>query len=227
MRLPNGYGSVSKMSGNRRNSYRVRITIGRNDETGAVIQKSLGYYRTKDEALEALREYNANPYDLTAEKLTFSDVYSRWVKSDSFKELGEKAADHYRLAYEHCAPLHGLPILDIHLLQLQTLMDTCELDYTPKKYIRELCQKLFTFAERYGAVNDNPALRVDIGKRKRKISSSSPIKNKKNEQITLFDLELSKEPAVQEAQQSISEIDGMDGHEFEYFCAELMEKNGF
>ena len=28
MRLPNGFGSVHKLPGNRRNPYRVRITIG-------------------------------------------------------------------------------------------------------------------------------------------------------------------------------------------------------
>lgn len=31
MKLPNGYGSVTKLSGNRRNPYMARVTLGRDD----------------------------------------------------------------------------------------------------------------------------------------------------------------------------------------------------
>lgn len=41
MRLPNGYGGVVKLSGNRRRPYAARITTGwyNNDQTGKRIQK--------------------------------------------------------------------------------------------------------------------------------------------------------------------------------------------
>ena len=75
MRLPNGYGSVSKLSGNRRRPYIVRITAGWDDE-GKQLLKTLGYYPSKKEALQALVEYNAAPYDPTARKFSLTEVYN-------------------------------------------------------------------------------------------------------------------------------------------------------
>ena len=64
MRLPNGYGSVVKMSGKRRKPYMVRKTIGWHlDETkGRQIQdfQIIGYAETRAEGLRMLAEYNQN-----------------------------------------------------------------------------------------------------------------------------------------------------------------------
>ena len=64
MKLPNGYGSIIKLSGNRRKPYQVRITKGFTDE-GKQIYMYLGYFAKRDEALIALSEYNSSPYDIT------------------------------------------------------------------------------------------------------------------------------------------------------------------
>ena len=53
MRLPNSFGSIHKMSGNRRRPWCVRKTTGWN-EKGQPIYYYVGYYRTKAEAMEAL-----------------------------------------------------------------------------------------------------------------------------------------------------------------------------
>lgn len=75
MRLPNGYGSVVKMSGKRRKPYMVRKTIGWHlDETkGRQIQdfQIIGYAETRAEGLKMLAEYNQNPYDVNVAKVTF------------------------------------------------------------------------------------------------------------------------------------------------------------
>lgn len=75
MRLPNGYGSVVKMSGKRRKPYMVRKTIGWHlDETkGRQIQdfQIIGYAETRAEGLRMLAEYNQNPYDVNVAKLPF------------------------------------------------------------------------------------------------------------------------------------------------------------
>ena len=73
MKLPNGYGSVTKLSGNRRNPYMARVTLGR-DDYGRLVRKTLGYYHTRKEALSALANYNRDPYDLAAEPGEFSDL---------------------------------------------------------------------------------------------------------------------------------------------------------
>ena len=75
MRLPNGYGSVIKMSGKRRKPYAARKTAGwhYDKEKDKQIQDFviIGYAETRAEALQLLSNYNNNPYDLTASKMTF------------------------------------------------------------------------------------------------------------------------------------------------------------
>ena len=50
MRLPNGYGSVVKLSGTRRKPYMVRKTIGFNDKHYP-IYKIIGYAKSRDDGL--------------------------------------------------------------------------------------------------------------------------------------------------------------------------------
>jgi len=76
MRLPNGYGSITKLSGNRRKPYIVRLTTGYDDE-GRQLRKVLGYFATRKAALEALAAYSENPYDIDASKITFSQLYEK------------------------------------------------------------------------------------------------------------------------------------------------------
>ena len=63
MKNPNGYGSVVKLSGNRRKPFTARKTTGWNDK-GHPIYLTIGYYATRQEGLIALAEYNRNPYDI-------------------------------------------------------------------------------------------------------------------------------------------------------------------
>ena len=73
MKLPNGCGSVRKLSGNRRKPYTVVITMGFefDDKTGKnkQIRKYLGYFKTKNEALSALANYNKDNTNYSNEVL--------------------------------------------------------------------------------------------------------------------------------------------------------------
>ena len=79
MRNPNGYGGISKLPGNRRNPFRVRVTTGWDltpDGKQKQLLQTLGYYPTRKEAMMALAEYNQNPYDLNNKKITFETCYN-------------------------------------------------------------------------------------------------------------------------------------------------------
>lgn len=56
MKLPNGYGSVYKLSGNRRNPWVACVTIGYNKETRNQERRVIGYFPNKPKALNALAE---------------------------------------------------------------------------------------------------------------------------------------------------------------------------
>lgn len=60
MKLPNGYGTVYKLSGNRRRPWIARKTIGWSEE-GKQLYYTIGYFKTRAEAMAALAEYNKNP----------------------------------------------------------------------------------------------------------------------------------------------------------------------
>lgn len=65
MRLPNGYGGVTKLSGRRRKPYMVRKTIGWHidEKTDKKVQDYvvIGYAATKSEALQMLADYKKIP----------------------------------------------------------------------------------------------------------------------------------------------------------------------
>lgn len=89
LRLPNGYGSVKKMSGKRRRPYAVRKMVGWhvNPETGKSVQEqiTIGYAATRAEGLQILAEYNNNPFDIKAfasnRKILWS-IIQNFVPSD-------------------------------------------------------------------------------------------------------------------------------------------------
>lgn len=66
MKLPNGFGSVHKLTGNRRKPWRARKTVGWDFDPVEKKAKqkyiTIGYYTTQKDAIQALADYNANPY---------------------------------------------------------------------------------------------------------------------------------------------------------------------
>ena len=69
------------MSGKRRRPYVVKKTVGWHyDEAKDKMiqdQMTIGYAATRAEGLQMLAEYNNNPFDLKASKVTFQEVYER------------------------------------------------------------------------------------------------------------------------------------------------------
>ncbi len=126
MRLPNGFGSVYKLSGNRRNPYVAKKTKGWeiDPETGKAKQlyTTIGYYPTRKDALTALAEFNANPYDVNAAKVTFDDVYDRW-SSEHFPTVSDSNVKGYKAAYALCGKIAGMRFVDVKLDHLQMVVD--------------------------------------------------------------------------------------------------------
>ena len=85
MRLPNGYGSVVKLSGKRRRPYAARITTGRKKTEKGYVQtyKYLDYFEKQKEAHAFLADYNSGKvvpeHQSFAEIPTFEEVYDKWL----------------------------------------------------------------------------------------------------------------------------------------------------
>lgn len=127
MKLPNGYGSVAKLSGNRRKPYIARVTLGwvHDKETDKMVQNRIpiGTYKTKKEALQALAEYAANPYDIQNDNLTLAELYQKWT-DDYFPTLGSESSQRTIIsAWRYCHAIHDMRVKDIRARHIKGIME--------------------------------------------------------------------------------------------------------
>lgn len=129
MRRANGTGSVTKLSGNRRRPYVVKVS--QRDRYGFVVQKNLGYYEKAAEAQQALEEYNrareagAAP---AADKLslTVGQVFDGW-KEREYRKLNPSSIGNHNTAWnKRVSRFAERKIRDMGLDDWQALLDEDE-----------------------------------------------------------------------------------------------------
>lgn len=176
MRNPNGFGTIIKLSGNRRRPYAIRITIGWNGDKQKY--KYLSYHEKKTDAIIALSEYNKNPYDIDASRITFADIYKRLIENE-FNDLSANSLANYKSAYKHCKPLYNKVFKELKKAHLQGVIDDIE-----AKSMAKVVKMLFLKMYKYGLENDivttNYAQYVTLPK-KQKTNEKIPFSN---EEIT-------------------------------------------
>ena len=144
MKHPNGYGSVVKLSGNRRNPYSVRKTVGWSDK-GFPVYRTIGYYATREAGLIALAEYNRCPYDVDAQKTTMQELYKLWLEKKRSK-LGKSNQIRIQTAFNHCSVLYNMKYRDIRAIHMQDIIDNCGRGYSTQASIKNLFYHLDRFA---------------------------------------------------------------------------------
>ena len=180
MRLPNGYGGVSKLSGNRRKPYVARITVSYRD-TGTPIYKTLGYFAKKKEALQELAEYNKTKYNIDQNKLTFAEIYKDWSDSH-YKEISQSAINGYKMAYKKCAKIHNIRFADIRATHLQNVINEDCKTYSIRKSVRVLLNVLYKYAINNDIVEKQYSKCIEIGK-PIKVYEKIPFSDEEIEQI--------------------------------------------
>ncbi len=169
MRLPNGYGSVVKLSGKRRNPYVVRKTAGwRYDkEKDKQVQEYIiiGYAPTKADGLQMLAEYNKNPFDVSSAKITFQEIFEKWSAS-KFPSISDSNVKGYNASYKLCGTLYNKVFKEIKLADLQYVVDTCDKNYPTLRKLKVLFGQLYEYALKNDVCNKNYAEFVDIAKYK-------------------------------------------------------------
>lgn len=167
MKLPNGYGGVVKLSGKRRNPYCARKTTGwETTEDGKIKQlyMPIGYYPTREKALQGLALYNENPYDIKADTITFKEVYEKW-STKRYTEIAHDNANGYRSAYKSCASLYDLRFKEIRVTHLQDVIDSSGKNYPSLLKLRSLLNQLYEFAMKNDITEKDYSQYVDIGKK--------------------------------------------------------------
>lgn len=143
MRLPNGFGNINKLSGNRRKPYRARIFDGFTDD-GKRLYKNIGYYAKYDEALAALVDYHRNPYDIKSD-ITFAELFDKWSDT-KFEKISQSNVNGYKASFKHCESIHKMLIKDIKLNHLQAIVDNSGKNYPTLKKIKSFLSQIFDFA---------------------------------------------------------------------------------
>ena len=152
MRLPNGYGSVYKLKGKRRRPYIARVTASIEWDEATMkykqVQKALGYYATKAEALEALAQYNHDPYDLDSLTTTFGEIYEKLT----FSEAMERG---YNAAYQYLLPIENMTLREIKAGHMQECIDSC--NTTQQPLIKTICKRVYEYALRNEVIDKDPS----------------------------------------------------------------------
>lgn len=159
MKLPNGFGSVCKLSGKRRNPWRARKTCGwETTDDDKSVQKYIviGYYPTRQEALQALANYNENPYDIKTENTTFEEVYDFWSK-EHFEIIVPSAARTWKSAYKYCTPIYKMRMKDLRVSHLEQTIKNAKVGEATKSRMKSLFNQIFRYAMKHEIIDKNYA----------------------------------------------------------------------
>lgn len=127
MKLPNGYGNVVKMPGNRRKPYAVRISYWEDipGQKPKRKQKYIAFFSEKKLALSYLAEYNSGAvipeHQKYADTPTFAELYEKWKKYRKTLTTNptESTWKNYNIAFGMFAPVHHKKIISIRASELQ------------------------------------------------------------------------------------------------------------
>ena len=90
MKNPNGFGSVTKLSGRRRKPWVAKVTVGFDKESGKQIQKSIGTFETRADAMKQLSLYQVSKKSknlaLEMDYVNARDIQKKAKISHTFEE---------------------------------------------------------------------------------------------------------------------------------------------
>ncbi len=142
-RNPNGYGCVTRLSGNRLRPWVVKVTIY--DEEGRGRQVPVDYAETEEQGNILLAQYNNNPWNIDRNKVTLVELFNRWAKI-KLPKLGESNQSSLRSAFKHLSKYYGVKYRNIKAYQMQDCIDNCGKGYSTQGAIKNLWGHLDRFA---------------------------------------------------------------------------------
>ena len=167
-KLPNGYGSIKKLSGTRSRpyaAYPAASTLRTGDGYPPRRVPALGYFKDWYSAFDALTEYNRNPYDISHRTFTFAKVYELFYE-DKFgkakKNLSVSSKYAYESAFKNCSSLHSIRFFDLRKQDMQDVLDHCTLGYSSLCNLKKLFCQLYRYAMENDIVEKNYAQFVSI-----------------------------------------------------------------
>ena len=171
LKLPNGFGSIIYLGKSRRRPYGALKTIGWNSD-GKQIKKYIGYAETYLKAYELLLEYNNTPYNLTYKNLTIEDIYIKLkTKLEQDCEKGKISQSTYSSLTatwnKNLSKISKVKIFEIKRKDIQKIIDNSNLKYTGRNYIKDLFNKIISYANDELELNININFKLDVGEKEK------------------------------------------------------------
>ncbi len=157
MRARNGYGSVVKLSGKRRQPYEVRVNTHM-DERYYPVYDVLGRFETREAAMIALADFNKEPYRISDRDITFSALYELFYR-DKYEESGrtysQSTKDCTKSAYNYCSALYELPYRDLRATDFKSILAQEGKRGNPLSHaLQEHIKNLFSQMDKFALQND-------------------------------------------------------------------------
>ena len=158
MRLENGFGSVVYLGDGRRCPYGARTATAGYDEKGnAQGRKYIGYFKTWDEAHQALMEYNKDPYRMDLSKITFGELSKLLIQRKEEEKI--KYLTSLKSYLKKCDELNDIPIKSLKSIHLQKWFNSISGEYK-YKYLQQIVKAVhlvFEIAVELDVIRKNDA----------------------------------------------------------------------
>ena len=156
-RLPKGVGSVTKVSGQKlRNPWRARKQVGTLD--GKRVYRTVGYFATRKEALEALME-DGRP-SVSKPVVTFAGLYEKW-SAEKYKEVSDSLKKNYIRAFGRFALLHDRKFRDLKVSDYEAVI-TEDVPVAMRRICKILLSQLYKYALRHEYADKDYSALVDF-----------------------------------------------------------------
>lgn len=184
-KLPNGYGTIYRMSGKRSKPYRAMKTdkwiIDPVTGKSKQIRSTIGYYQSREDAMIALANYNENPYDIKADSITFSEVYEKWSENYFPTLSNPSSVRTVTAAYAYCNGLYDMRMKDIKVSHLEGTILNAQVGDSTKSRIKSLFNMMYKYAVAHDIVEKDYASVM--------FANGNPIKRSRTKEVIPFSQE--------------------------------------
>ena len=179
-RLPNGFGSIKKLSGNRRNPYYV-CGPERRVHGVKIPGEKIGSAQSWEEAYQMLALWWAGKEKKTLpdkqegsvppeHAYTFAQVYEMYYKEKyelSLRKYSKSSRESTRAAYKNCTVLHNIPFYKLGYKELQDNMDSLTQRDKPLKHaslelVKNLYRDMYKYAMKFNMAEKDYSQFVEI-----------------------------------------------------------------
>lgn len=160
MRLPNGFGQISEIKGrNLRNPFRAMVTVGFTD-TGKPISKILkpeGYFKTYNEAYQALLEYHRDPRAF-GDDTCINDLYEKWLGSIDENRKTDSFVAAMNFGLKHSQSIADIPIQELRQKHIKQCIDSCSgLSSASIVKVKNFLNQILDYCVERELIEHNPA----------------------------------------------------------------------